>query len=219
MNVPVGKRKRAASWKCRPLVLLHLWTKCLEANRGVSDSGLGLTCGGEVKNLMELRHQALNVGGLEAAACHRQDYIAATRPLAPILGEQGRQFGIVLHGVTGVDFHEEPPELVRPGAAEQAAAVCRQQGLRVPGLGLAHNGLQAGALQHRAGKARVQVNTRDFHALFRCRSILFSLFQTSQIPIFQINAPLSCCPALLDILSRCAEDVFESIQAQCHYIR
>ena len=116
MNVPVGKRKRAASWKCRPLVLLHLWTKCLEANRGVSDSGLGLTCGGEVKNLMELRDQALNVGRLEAGACHRQEYIAAARPLAPILGEQGRQFGIMLHVVFLLDkkFREHHAHFLGP---------------------------------------------------------------------------------------------------------
>src|SRR5699024_5876643 len=58
---------------------------------------LGLFQPTDVKDLIELSHHTPDVLGRKTAVLHRVDHIAATGIVTPRLGEQGRQFWIVIH--------------------------------------------------------------------------------------------------------------------------
>ncbi len=85
---------RIGRWPLDGVTSGHFVQKSIGAPLVVSRS---LLRGSVVKNLVELQHDLFNVGGLEAAPLHRRDHIAPADPLAPGLGEQGRQFWIVVH--------------------------------------------------------------------------------------------------------------------------
>ena len=58
---------------------------------------LGLLQPAEIKDLMELCHHTPDVRGRKPAVLHSVDDIASAGVVAPRLGKQGLQFGIILH--------------------------------------------------------------------------------------------------------------------------
>ena len=56
---------------------------------------LGLLQPAEIKDLMELGHYTPDVRGRKTAVFHSVDDIAPAGVVAPRLGKQGRQFGII----------------------------------------------------------------------------------------------------------------------------
>ena len=58
---------------------------------------LGLLQSGIVEYLVKLDHHLFNVGRLKAAPLHRGDDVPSAGIVAPRLGEQGRQFWIIVH--------------------------------------------------------------------------------------------------------------------------
>ena len=58
---------------------------------------LGLLQSGIVEYLVKLDHHLFNVGRLKASPLHRGDDVPPAGIVTPRLGEQGRQFWIVIH--------------------------------------------------------------------------------------------------------------------------
>ena len=58
---------------------------------------LGLLQSGIVEYLVKLDHHLFNVGRLKASPLHRVDDVPPAGIVTPRLGEQGRQFWIVIH--------------------------------------------------------------------------------------------------------------------------
>ena len=77
---------------------------------------LGLLQPAEVKDLMELCYHTPDVRGRKPAVFHSVDDIAPGSIVAPRLGEQGRQFGIMLHVVFLLDkkFRERHAHFLGP---------------------------------------------------------------------------------------------------------